>query len=188
MKSELRTRRLVITGLFTALVTATTLFPHIPTPTMGYIHAGDAMVLLSGILLGPAFGSFAGGVGSALADLLTGYSTFAPGTLVIKALTAAMAGYLFKTFSRNGNKTPLLILSGTISEAFMVFGYFLYESLLMTANAGGFSASAFTAGMLTALSSIPLNLVQGGFGVVLSLVLYPYLHPLMVRAFTDSSK
>ena len=39
-------------ALLAALTTAATMVIRIPTPTLGYIHLGDSMVLICGILLG----------------------------------------------------------------------------------------------------------------------------------------
>ncbi len=188
------TKHVVMVGLFTALVTATTLFPHIPTPTLGYIHLGDAMVLLSGILLGPAYGSFAGGIGSMLADLFTGYVSYAPATLIIKALTAAIAGSLFHTLrktemkgGRDQNRMALPI-SCALAELFMVSGYFLYEIILMALTAGTLSVSTLSSGFLAALAGIPFNLVQGGFGILITAVLYPLVNPYLARALTENRR
>lgn len=52
----------------------------------GYVNIGDTVVLLSGVLFGPLTGLAAGGLGSALADLLLGYGFWAPWTLLIKGL------------------------------------------------------------------------------------------------------
>ncbi|MGN1083913.1 MAG: ECF transporter S component, partial [Lachnospiraceae bacterium] len=81
MNSKLH--KMVLTALFTALVCVATIIIQIPSPMQGYVNLGDCIILLSAWLLGPLYGFFAGGVGSALADLLTGYSHYAPGTLVI---------------------------------------------------------------------------------------------------------
>ena len=43
---------------------------RIPTPgTGGYIHPGDAIVILSGVILGPAYGFLAAGIGSCMSVL-----------------------------------------------------------------------------------------------------------------------
>ena len=84
--------RLVMTGVLMALACVATMVIQIPSPTHGYMNLGDCVVLLSGCLLGPVYGAVAGGVGSALADLLSGYAVYVPGTLVIKAVMAALAG------------------------------------------------------------------------------------------------
>ena len=63
-----------MTALFAALACVATMSIRIPTPgTGGYIHPGDAIVILAGIILGPVYGMLAGGIGSALSDLIGGY-------------------------------------------------------------------------------------------------------------------
>lgn len=59
------------------------------------------MVILGAYLLGPALGAAAGGVGPALADLLSGYTVYVPATLVIKAAMGLLAAMLYR---RRGRK------------------------------------------------------------------------------------
>lgn len=87
-----KTRHMVMSALLAALTTAATMVIRIPTPTLGYIHLGDSMVLICGILLGPGLGAAAAGIGSMLADLFSGFTAWAPGTFAIKALTALVGG------------------------------------------------------------------------------------------------
>lgn len=71
MNMNTNPKKLVMTALFAALACAATMSIRIPTPgTGGYIHPGDAIVILSGVILGPAYGLLAAGIGSAMADLL----------------------------------------------------------------------------------------------------------------------
>ena len=93
MKDE-KTRKLVYLALFTALTTAATMVVRVPSPTGGYVNAGDAVVLLCAFVLGPVPGAVAAGIGSALADIFGSYFLYAPATLVIKGLTALVAGLL----------------------------------------------------------------------------------------------
>ena len=90
-----RWSRLVYTALFTALTTVATLVIQVPSPMSGYVNLGDAMVLLSAWILGPVYGTAAAGIGSMLADLLSGYAYYAPGTLIIKCLMAFVAAQVF---------------------------------------------------------------------------------------------
>ena len=47
-------KKIVLTALFAALSCVATMSIKLPTPgTGGYIHPGDAMVILSGVVLGP---------------------------------------------------------------------------------------------------------------------------------------
>ena len=59
-------RKLVLAALLAALTAVATMIIRIPTPTQGYIHLGDGMVLICGILLGPGLGALAAGIGSIL--------------------------------------------------------------------------------------------------------------------------
>ena len=75
---------LVLNGLMISLVCIATMVIQIPIPiTEGYINIGDSIIFISSILFGPVIGMIAGGLGSFLADILTGYSHWALFTLII---------------------------------------------------------------------------------------------------------
>jgi len=87
--------RLAATAIFTALVTVATMVFSISVPqTRGFFNIGETMVYTSAFLFGPLVGSFSGGVGSALADILLNYPHYAPATLVIKACEGGVVGVL----------------------------------------------------------------------------------------------
>ncbi|MBB6218964.1 putative membrane protein [Anaerosolibacter carboniphilus] len=127
-------KKLVLSGLMAALVLVGTMLIQIPTPMKGYIHIGDSMVYLSGILLGPIAGSFAAAVGSMLADLFLGYGVYAPATFVIKGLDALVVGFIYhKIVSEQGSLVRKLIgfvVSVALGGAIMVGGYLIYETML----------------------------------------------------------
>lgn len=155
-----RWSRLVYMALFTALTTVATLVIQVPSPMSGYVNLGDAMVLLSAWILGPVYGTAAAGIGSMLADLLSGYAYYAPGTLVIKCLMAFVAAQVFLVLKdKVKGKHFAKVVSGLLAEIIMVVGYFGYAGLIL---GNGLSAAL----------SIPGNLVQGGFGIVVSTVVY----------------
>lgn len=162
-----KTKKLILCGLFAALTCTCTMLLTIPTPTGGYIHCGDAFVLLSGILLGPISGGIASGIGSMLSDVFLGYFIYAPATLVIKFLSAACAGYLAsrlrKHIMNKHSMFPILIICGVVSSLIVVLGYFLFEWLL-TDNI-----------LSAAFSSIFSNLIQGIASIILSCLIYSIL-------------
>lgn len=177
------TRNLVFTALMCALCCITTMVIKLPTPTMGYIHPGDGLVLLSGLILEPLPGALAAGLGSMLADLFSGYIAYAPATFVIKALTAAIAGVIFKALSKlwknNSARWAAVIVGSIFGELFMVMGYFLYEVFLIAlSDKEALSQTALTAAIASAGSGIPFNLVQGIFGILIAAVLYPVITKL----------
>ncbi|MBQ7236607.1 MAG: ECF transporter S component [Clostridia bacterium] len=148
-----KTKTIVLSALFTALITLSTMVIQIPMPVSGYVNLGDVFVLIGAFVLGPIYGTISAGIGSMLADLLSGYAIFAPGTLVIKALMAVTAYYIFKTLIKVfKNKFASRLVASIVAELIMVIGYFLYSCLIMSEG-------------LVAATSIPGNLIQGAIGV-----------------------
>jgi len=159
-KIPLSIRRLTMTALFAAMICASTMVIQIPIPGNGYINPGDALVLLGALMLGSPWGALAAGGGSALADILTGYLYYAPGTFFIKGAMALIAYGLYRTLRRTVGWNHLsVILAGLAGELIMVLGYFLYGWLLL----GNAASSAL---------GIPANLIQGAVGCAASSVLY----------------
>ena len=173
----MKTKKLIFAALFAALTCVATMIIKVPTPTMGYIHPGDSIVLLSGFLLGPLYGGLAAGIGSMFSDLFGGYFSYAPATFVIKMLTAVFASLVYRAFTKKlsevsgGKQAAFTAISGVVGEAFIVF-----EIFLMALAAGdGFSSTSLAAGLASSASGVPFNIVQGLFGVILSTILYPLL-------------
>ena len=160
---DLKLKTLVMAALLAALACVATMSIRIPTPgTSGYIHPGDAIVILCGVILGPGWGFLAAGVGSAMADLLGGYFIYVPITFVIKGLVALTAGFAYRQIGHSTQTRYIAVAIGGVADIlFVAFGYLFCESFLY-----GFAA---------ALASVPANLVQGVGGMVISLVLYPIL-------------
>lgn len=164
--SDKMVRKLVFAALFAALCCAATLAVRIPTPLGGYIHAGDAVVLLAGFVLGPWWGAAAAGLGSGLADLLGGFGLYVPGTFAVKFLVALVAGALLRVkFIRRD--LVRAAVAGIVGEALMVLGYLAYEALVL-----GYGAAA--------VGSVPMNCIQGVFGVIAGAALFSSLHRFLM--------
>jgi len=167
------TKKMVTAALLAAFTCIATMIIKIPTPTFGYIHLGDGLVLLCGIILGPGIGALAAGIGSMFADIFSGYMTWAPATLIIKALTACIAGLLFHklrlNISSKANRSVRVVI------ALMVLGYFLFEAGLAAFASGSFSSAALATGIASSAAGIPFNIVQGVVGIILCLILLPVL-------------
>lgn len=88
-------------SLYTALVLIATIVLQVYTPaTRGYFNLGEVAIYTVAALTSPLTAGIAGGVGSALADLVTGYGIFAPGTLVIKFTEGFAASLLISSFRK----------------------------------------------------------------------------------------
>lgn len=141
--------------VFAATVAATTLVVRVPIPgTGGYFNLGDAMVLTAALLFGWRVGAFAGGVGSALADLI-GYPLFTPLTFVVKGSEGFVAGRL-----RSSENPWRNVMAVIVGAAIMVAGYFLGETLM-----------PWYGGLAGAIEELPFNLGQAGSGIILSLLI-----------------
>lgn len=180
--NDRKLKKMILAALLAALTCIATMIIKIPTPTMGYIHLGDCFVLLCGILLGPQAGALAAGIGSMFSDVFSGYVSWAPATFVIKAATAALAGFLSRrlqtVFKNSTGRFAAVIIGGLAGEAVMVAGYFVYEAALAAFGSGGITSAALTAGIVSAASGVPFNIVQGVTGIILSALLLPILQSI----------
>ncbi len=148
------TKDLTLYGILMAMTTIATMVIQIPTiATKGYVNVGDAVVLLAGLILGRRGGFIVGGFGSALADILLGYTWYAPITLIVKGLEGYLAGVLFEKLE---HRRPFL--ATLPAGVWMAAGYFAAEIFMYSFPA--------------AVASFPGNLVQGGVGAFLAVILY----------------
>ena len=145
-----KTKKLVMTALMAALTCIATMSIVIPSPLKGYINLGDCLVLTSGWILSPAYGFFAAGLGSALADIFSGYVLYAPATFLIKGLMALIAGYGFRLLNKKCSNLISRVISGAAAEILMILGYY---------------------GFLPSAVNIPANGVQGIAGLIVGIVL-----------------
>lgn len=113
------TKKLVFTALLCSLTCIATMVIKIPTPTMGYIHPGDAVVLLCAFLLDPLPGALAAGIGSALSDLFSGYLSYIPATFMIKTVTALLAALIVSAARKKKRQREILavVTGGIVGEA-----------------------------------------------------------------------
>lgn len=158
------TKKIVMTALFSALTCVATMIIKIPSPLKGYINLGDCIVLLAGWMLSPVYGFIAAGLGSALADLFSGYVIYAPATFLIKGLMAIIAFFLFRLLCRKIGNVSSRVVSGVCAEIIMILGYFVFEGFLY-----GFAPS---------LVNIPANGVQGIAGIIIGVLLIKTLERL----------
>lgn len=162
-----KSKQLAYTAAFAALCCIATMWLAIPLPASGFFNTGDVFVLLAGWCLGPLYGSLAAAVGSALADVVLGFSVYAPATFIIKGMDALVAYLLWSALKKvlKKERLDLLVraLSAVSAELCMALGYFLFESLL----AGSFAA---------AIPNVVGNLLQGGCCCVLAVLLCASLY------------
>lgn len=145
-------KSMCLTGVFTALVFVVTAYLHIPTNN-GYVHVGDGLIYLAACLLPRPYAMFVGAAGALLADCLTGFAIWAPGSVAIKAVTALLF------FNKSKKVMSLRNISAVLPATVVcVGGYYLYEALIY----GNF---------ISPLAGIPASLTQSVASGVLFIVL-----------------
>ncbi|MBU5425281.1 ECF transporter S component [Tissierella pigra] len=155
---EMNTKTITRMAVLMALTTVMTMVIHIPTiGTNGYLNLGDMVVFLAALTLGKKGGFLVGGIGSGLADLLLGYSHYAPITFIVKGLEGYIAGKILET--KLGQDKP--IIATVVGGLWMAFGYYFAEIFMYGAKA--------------ALASVPGNIMQGLLGAVTAIVLFEAL-------------
>lgn len=130
-----------IAAVFMGLTCIATMLIQIPIP-LGYAHLGDSVILISAYFFGPLVGALAGGIGSALADLLTGFPIWALPTLLIKTLMPLIACGFFSHKKTGSNIFSVSVLLGAVvTLLFMAAGYVVFGAFLY----GGWAAGAASA-------------------------------------------
>ncbi len=140
-----------VSGIFCALVFVVTAYLHIPTNN-GYIHVGDGLIYLAACILPWQYAVAVGAGGALLADCLSGFPMWAPGSVIIKALTVLL-------FTSNGKKIinlrNLMVLLP--SAILCAGGYYLYEALIYN-------------NFISPLGGIPTNIIQSAASSVIFIV------------------
>lgn len=165
MKTNHTTRLICQTAAFAAIIYVFTALLHVPTHT-GYTHVGDGFLFLAACMLPTPYAAVAGAVGAGLADLLSGYAIWLPGTLIIKSVTALYFSHTAKRIICPRNLLGLIPAWITC-----VGGYYLYEVLI-------------TGNWVAPLAGIPGYLTQSALSTVVFLVLGGALEPLRKRIFS----
>ncbi|MBQ2695869.1 MAG: ECF transporter S component [Clostridia bacterium] len=152
-----KTQKVVTAAMLAALTCVITMIIKVPSPFKGYLNLGDCVVLLAGWSLSPLYGFFAAGIGSMLADIFSGFVTYAPATFLIKGIMALIAYFGFRLLHRQKSTLVPRIVSGLVAEIVMVLGYFVFEGFLY--------------GFLPSAVNIPANAMQGVLGLILGVIL-----------------
>lgn len=116
--------QLVVITIFAALCAAG-VYIRIPIGT-SFVHLGNFICILAGLLCGGVVGGLAGSLGMGLGDILAGetYDVFVR-TFIVKFIMGFLAGYLFRCILKRKTKTTVLLLVFA-----SVFGFVFLMSLI----------------------------------------------------------
>ncbi len=146
---------IALVALLIALTTVLTVYTvRVPVPaTQGYFNLSDVPITFIGLVFGPWIGLIAGGVGTALSDLLGGYGFYAPISFVAHGLEGLLIGLI----GYRSRSVPVMILAWLVGGLAMMLVYFLAEVVLK-----GFPA---------AIVEVPVNAAQAVIGGLIGIPL-----------------
>lgn len=124
--SLLNSKTIALIAVLTAITTVLTLIVRLPfAPTRGYITLADVGVYFASFALGPVIGGIAGGVGTGLADAISGY----PQWMILSCLIHGLQGIVAGLIGRK-DKLIYMILGWAAGAIIMMSGYFIAEVAL----------------------------------------------------------
>lgn len=165
----MRTKELTITAMCLVLVFVFTAVINIRLPIAangGLVHLGNVPLFVAAILFGKRTGMIAGGLGMALFDLLSGWTLWAPFTLVVVGLM----GYVVGAVTEHKKSVPRYLLAMLLACLIKIVGYYIAESILYQS-------------LIIPVTSIPGNLVQVGVAAVITLLIIEPLRVATKRLF-----
>lgn len=158
--------KIIYAAMSIAMVTLLTYVIKVPSYKGGYVNFGDTFIFAAAVLFGKETGFLAGSFGSALSDIIGGYTAYVPGTFIIKGIEGFLCGLIVKK-NENGKINSLsLVISVVVSAAWMVLGYFLYEYKII-----GILFMNSEHGIAAALPNLPGNIIQGTVSAIVSILL-----------------
>ena len=178
MKKSMSTTKLVFIAMLAALVYVVTLFRF---PLLGTkVHLANAVCLLSGLLMGPAAGGVAAGLGSALYDLMAGGYDFIQ-CMITFVSKFAMAWVCAKiAFSHgaearfHGRNIAACIIGALTYVALYMLKTFVYQMFVY-----GYPMETV---LLTMGSKLPASLINAVAAMVAAPILYTALSLALSRA------
>ena len=152
--SKISVTELTICGAFTALVCVLTMFIQIRIIPAegGMVHLGNVPLFFAAAFFGKRVGAVCGGLGMALSDLLSGWTMWAPATLIIVGLMGWVYGWIV-------NKKPTLLKLLLATAAVLIIklvGYYIFEAIV-------------TGNWMTAWLSVPGNIMQIVTGAIIAI-------------------
>lgn len=159
--SRLSPALIALIAVLIALVTVFTLVVRVPTLAGGYGNLSDVAITFASLTFGPWVGLVAGGIGTALADLI-GFPPFAPISLIAHGLEGLFIGLI----GWGRRSIRWMIVAWLVGSVAMVTVYLLGETFIL-----------YKGNWAPALSEIPTNVFQAVFGGAVGIPLY-----LAVRA------
>ncbi|MFO7696579.1 MAG: ECF transporter S component [Anaerolineae bacterium] len=145
-----------LAAVMIAVTTVFTILIRVPIPaTQGYFNFSDVAIVFASLAFGPWVGLVAGGVGTALADLVGGYAQWAPLSFLAHGLEGLVIGMLVRR-----RTLPHMLLGWAAGSVVMIGLYYLGSALVLVGD------------WVVPLAEMPINLLQAAVGALVGIPLY----------------
>lgn len=127
IQKKFSTRTMVLIGLFAALCYVA-LFFKIPIPSpvgKPFLHMGNMFVILAALLFTGTIGGLSGSIGMGLFDLMNGYASSVPKTVILKFGIGAIVGCVAAKGKKEDAKSPIKWI-GITSIVLIIIGIVLF--------------------------------------------------------------
>jgi len=160
---------IVLVALFAAITFLGVQIFRIPLPAAvgsPFIHFGNSFVVLSVLLLGGKRGAIAGAVGLGLFDIINGYGSYAPTTIIMALMVALVVNAVFSAFKRRPRIGYVFIaaLSAGATKIVLEFVFGTVRMLL--------TGSQFSAAVIGAFTSLPATAINAVSTVIIVTILF----------------
>lgn len=143
-------RTIAVMAVCIAIVAVLVAVVPVPIPaTGGFTHPGAVAEMFVAMAFGPLVGVVSAGVGAAIADLVLGYGSFAPLTLIAHGALGFLAGWLGWKKGWGG-----MLIGWIVGGLALVAVYFVGE------------ATVYGFGVAGATAELPINLFQVALGIL----------------------
>ena len=154
MNKDRHALKVAVVAVLTAVVVVFTLVIRIPT-TKGYLNLCDVAICFIAFTFGPVSAFLAAGLGTAIADLISGYAQWAPISFVVHGIEGLLIALIVRKQPLSKMRT---FLAAIVCVLTVSLGYFVLSALFISTVA-------------VAAAEIPPNMIQAGVGVVFGLAL-----------------
>ncbi|MDD3057445.1 MAG: ECF transporter S component [Sphaerochaeta sp.] len=155
MQQNRNALKVAMVAVLTAVVVVFTLVVRIPT-AKGYLNLCDVAICFIAFTFGPWSAFIAAGLGTALADLISGYAQWAPISFVVHGVEGLLIALIVRQKGNEAVSFARKLLAGLVCIATVSLGYFALSAL-------------FISTVSVAAAEIPGNIAQSGVGFVLGL-------------------
>lgn len=172
-------KKMIICGFYIAIIILSILYFKIPLG-ISFAHPGNALIVLSPLLMGTRYGMVASFMGALLFDLLAGYLTSAPRILFENAVVVLVVGFLYQYFIKGKETFLKIAFLGIVGATLKVCLTFLsngVEALVLLGD--------FRVGVAKAISKLPATLSAATVTIVLVPILFFSLKKVFLKYFHE---